>query len=318
MVAMTSTEMDLPATLTPAERKVLKQFESEITAGFADMDRAGALIGKALWDIQEESLWRAGYETFADYALGRWGLSRSKAYRLVQIAKEVAAHPGAPIPKQWQLEPGKVARKEVGSSPTRGTVPAAPEPSQVPVIDAEWSDEDEPSLPPAWAAAAQLPPDPPVVVAEAKAAIEDDESSIGHVTEHWAPTPLLDRAGVTEQRVGRTWPSDHHFPTDPAAVATMIPPGFAPVDRTAGAIEALMDLFESIDLEKVGAAMTAEQIETFGMAFEMARDAHAIATKPREKLSKGQRAKASVRAITAPSSAPLDRTTVEPRFKVAK
>jgi hypothetical protein len=86
-------------TLTPAESSRLRELETIIENGINEFVRTG----RALAEIRDTHLYRYGYDTFEDYADHRWGLSRSRAYQLMDYA-EVSTmvdidpqHPDAPF-----------------------------------------------------------------------------------------------------------------------------------------------------------------------------------------------------------------------------
>lgn len=44
-------------------------------------------VGTALAAIRDERLYRDGFETFEAYCKGRWGMSRPRAYQLIEAAE---------------------------------------------------------------------------------------------------------------------------------------------------------------------------------------------------------------------------------------
>lgn len=83
--------------LTVQEGEALAELEQVIERGlttFVD-------VGNALLTIRDERLYRADYATFEDYCEERWGLTRRRAYQLMDAAGAVSTmvHTGLPAPE---------------------------------------------------------------------------------------------------------------------------------------------------------------------------------------------------------------------------
>jgi hypothetical protein len=344
---MTSTDI-LPENLNAAEKRMLRRYETEAETALKSIDSSAADLGRALRDIQEEKLYRAT-GTFKEYVQTRFGVSKSTAYRCIQLWEWKSANPTLPIPKLWELEPAKVAAKTVPKRPTDGTAADGQPPT---VTDADWSEEvpvpvaigpapapDVESEAPDTASA-----DSPGATLRGQSEVRPELTAPGGEAEDYpvavvySPIPADANPPGFPVAVETTadgdeseqWTPVREFPTDESGQlvslgGTPIPePVFeVPTDeeRTQAAVVALFRLLESADLDALGASMTDDQVDTVMVAAETIRDAHAIATKPREKLSKGQRAKASAKAtapVVAKSDGGLGRREVEPMFKTAK
>jgi hypothetical protein len=85
LTTTTTTSTTTPKPMTKAERDELAVHEREIEKGLPQFIG----VGNALGEIMVKELWREGYSSFADYALKRWGLGKSHAYRLIDAAKVV-------------------------------------------------------------------------------------------------------------------------------------------------------------------------------------------------------------------------------------
>jgi hypothetical protein len=350
---MTTPEV-IEGPLNPAEKKVLRQFEAEITSALHDASRAGAVIGKALWDISDEQLYRGTHTTFAEYVEDRWDMSKSRAYRLIEIAKAHAAHPELPIPSQYAIE--RARPKVEPKRPNVGTLAPAqhtsdqpvPDP-EPPIIDAEGWEVPEPKalLAPAVESDAYQTHDPgpgdatsapsngpgavpspgpvPILVHD------EDGEYVASGKEAASEKPAWKcgtcGGGITTHQPGCQWEASFLQLQDGASIPSAGSHAQVVLDRLAEAplcgrlttnprtVEALIDLLSSADLEALGAAMTEDQVDTVMRAAEDIRDAWAIANKPRERLSKAQRVKAGQPAVTARSAAPLGRREVTPMFK---
>jgi hypothetical protein len=68
-------------TLTEDEAKRLAELESKIEWSSADR-------GRALREIRDSYLYRQTHSTFELYLKGRWGMSRSRGYQLIDFARE--------------------------------------------------------------------------------------------------------------------------------------------------------------------------------------------------------------------------------------
>ncbi|EUA09393.1 parB-like nuclease domain protein [Mycobacterium kansasii 732] len=74
----------MPA-MNPAEARALTQHETVIERGI----KTFIAVGTALAAIRDQRLYRERYATFENYCHMRWGLSRSRAYRLIDAANVV-------------------------------------------------------------------------------------------------------------------------------------------------------------------------------------------------------------------------------------
>lgn len=130
--------------LTKADAEFRAMAEKAVLSEIAHLNQAGATIGRWLRDLQDERLYRSTHVSFADYCLETFGISKSTAYRMIAVAKDVAANPEMPAPSQYALEKRTKAQSDV---PIAGQIPApivprrskpAPktDPSPAPVIDA--------------------------------------------------------------------------------------------------------------------------------------------------------------------------------------
>lgn len=142
--------------LNRAEKTMLKQYEAEADSAIKDGNQAAARLGQALWDIQTEQLYRGA---FIETVTARFGISKSAAYRCIEIAKAVLAHPELPVPSQYAIEQARPPKRpKVGTS-------AAPLPAETledddaepSIIDVEGEDID-PSTEPATAIVSTVPP----------------------------------------------------------------------------------------------------------------------------------------------------------------
>jgi hypothetical protein len=309
---MTRTVETITGPLTGPEKKMLKQYEAEADSALTSINGSAVDLGRALADIQQEQLYRAT-GTFPEYVLARFGVSKSTAYRCIQVHNWMQDHPGLPAPALWELEPGKVAAKKAAAK--AGVVPPVGQ-SEPTVIDAEWSDEvasegaDPADSPEATSTSqpeshvgltasggeadddtssgsagsgpvAQLPQRTPGVVDG-----DDNSDEIGHVVEQWgAPTSSLRELSAQAAQTGVKESDDLLTDDEFKAAAT---------------IDSLILLLQSADMEALGRAMTADQIDTFGLAYQSARDAWTMAHKPVREMSRAQRARA--KAATSPKS----------------
>jgi hypothetical protein len=143
MSPMTTIE-PLPEKLSPDEKRQRRRYISEARGAIERGDKAYAELGAALWALQDEALYRDGGLTFPEFVLAEFGISKSNAYRCIEIAKAVQAHPELPIPSRYAIEQ---ARPKASDRPKVGTVGGRQSPSDLPVpevVDAEWSEEVEP------------------------------------------------------------------------------------------------------------------------------------------------------------------------------
>jgi hypothetical protein len=82
--------------LTTQQRSRLYAAEEKIEKNLRkaqDGARAFLELGPALEKIRSQKLYREKYKTFPAYCEGRWGISKSHAYRLIEAAKFVAKWP---------------------------------------------------------------------------------------------------------------------------------------------------------------------------------------------------------------------------------
>ena len=68
--------------LNGGERQRLQELERVIDAGA----RAFVQMGQALGEVRDARLYREGHDTFEAYCRAKWGLSRSRAYELMDAA----------------------------------------------------------------------------------------------------------------------------------------------------------------------------------------------------------------------------------------
>lgn len=68
--------------LTEIEARQLQQCEETISAGLQTFVE----VGTALLEIRDRRLYRGAYRTFEDYCDHRWGISRPRAYQLIDAA----------------------------------------------------------------------------------------------------------------------------------------------------------------------------------------------------------------------------------------
>lgn len=82
-------------TLTVAPVRTLETLEGILERGLQTFYE----VGDALQEVRDRRLYRdAGYGTFEDYCSDRWGISRSRAYRLMDAAEVVGLLPIGDIP----------------------------------------------------------------------------------------------------------------------------------------------------------------------------------------------------------------------------
>lgn len=77
------------APLDTTEAEHLADCETIIAAGLASFVE----VGEALADVRDRRLYRQTHGTFEDYCVERWGLSRNRAYRLIEGAEVAAVLP---------------------------------------------------------------------------------------------------------------------------------------------------------------------------------------------------------------------------------
>mgnify|MGYP001589054128 CR=1 FL=1 len=73
--------------LTIIETSTLTQHEAVIARGLQTFVE----VGGALMAIRDARLYRAEYTTFEDYCRGRWGMSRPRAYQLIEAAETMSS-----------------------------------------------------------------------------------------------------------------------------------------------------------------------------------------------------------------------------------
>lgn len=91
----------MPETLMPAERDRLARFERIIQRGIAAFKE----VGSALAAIRDQELHRGTHATFEAYCEEKWGLTRSRAYQLMESAEAVSTIVDTGLP-----EPGNEAQ----------------------------------------------------------------------------------------------------------------------------------------------------------------------------------------------------------------
>lgn len=69
-----------------AEKQRLEVLESVIDAGMQTFVH----VGNALLEIRDGRLYRQTHSTFEDYCRERWGMSRPRAYQLIEAAETVS------------------------------------------------------------------------------------------------------------------------------------------------------------------------------------------------------------------------------------
>lgn len=86
--------------LTVSESAALAEHEAKIQQGLKTFVDVGAALGA----IRDQRLYRAEFGNFEDYAERRWGLTRRRAYQIMDAASSVQnfAHEGLPAPNESQ------------------------------------------------------------------------------------------------------------------------------------------------------------------------------------------------------------------------
>ena len=84
--------------LSPEERARLTELEEQVMVGAS----AAVLAGRALTEIRDTRLYREGYGSFQDYAQDRFGMSRQRAYQLIDYAATAGEfeHRGLRLPPE--------------------------------------------------------------------------------------------------------------------------------------------------------------------------------------------------------------------------
>jgi hypothetical protein len=144
----------LPEKLSPAAKRQRRRYIAEAKTAIEKGDKAYAELGQALWALQDEGLYGEDGLTFPEFVLAEFGISKSNAYRCIEIAKYVTAHPLEPIPSQYAIEAARPKRPKVGTGGDRHPASDQPVPA---VIDAEGWEEPEPKALPAPAAVVSEP-----------------------------------------------------------------------------------------------------------------------------------------------------------------
>ncbi len=130
--------------LTKAEQQKLEELEQIVSDNLV----AFYEVGKALYQIRDEKLYRQLHKTFEDYCKDKWGMARNYANKLVAAcevvdnlgtfvpkpANEAQARPLTPLPPEQQQEAwreavetapkGKVTAKHVAEVVEKRTSPA--------------------------------------------------------------------------------------------------------------------------------------------------------------------------------------------------
>jgi hypothetical protein len=237
----------LPEKLSPDEKRQRRRYISEARGAIERGDKAYAELGAALWALQDEDLYRDGGLTFPEFVHAEFGISKSNAYRCIEIAKAVQAHPELPIPSQYAIEQ---ARPKASNRPKVGTVgerhPASdlPVPDPVPsVIDAEGWEEPEPKALPA----------PSAVTRAVDSFLDEALGPVVSERDTDAPdSPGATLTGQPEPQAGLTAPGGNgaYLPTKvydlrsaedvDAVAARYSPPNVKPLSP----VEAFVDAFE--------------------------------------------------------------------------
>jgi hypothetical protein len=68
--------------LTPVEAGTLQAYEKAIERGLQSFVE----VGRALMQIRDSKLYRATHATFEDYCEGRWQMSKSRAYQVMEAS----------------------------------------------------------------------------------------------------------------------------------------------------------------------------------------------------------------------------------------
>jgi hypothetical protein len=143
--------MGVTELLTAQEGEALAELEQVIERGlttFVD-------VGNALLTIRDERLYRADYATFEDYCRERWGLSRPRAYQLIDAANTVStivdtglpapANEGqarelARVPEEQRAEIWQQTLDATGGRPTAAAIRQTYQPDPQAVIEATEPD----------------------------------------------------------------------------------------------------------------------------------------------------------------------------------
>jgi hypothetical protein len=72
--------------LTTTETARLSDLETKVSTGLASFIE----VGEALSEIRDARLYRASHGTFEDYCREKWGISRPRAYQMIQAAQSVS------------------------------------------------------------------------------------------------------------------------------------------------------------------------------------------------------------------------------------
>lgn len=132
-------EMDA---ITIPEGQRLDQLEKQISAGIQTFNE----VGSALMEIRDARLYRSEFKTFENYCREKWGMSRSRAHRLIEASSvvemlpigntpttESQVRPLTTLPPNKQTEAwGKAVETAGGGQPTAKQVEAAVDEIQLP------------------------------------------------------------------------------------------------------------------------------------------------------------------------------------------
>lgn len=96
-------------TLAPSESKRLQELEIVIETG----KQTFVAVGNALAEIRDGRLYKATHKTFEDYCQTKWGLSRPRAYQMIEAAETVAVLP----PKMSTIVDTESKARELAKAP---------------------------------------------------------------------------------------------------------------------------------------------------------------------------------------------------------
>jgi hypothetical protein len=102
--SVTATTAEKSSALSAQERDRLERCEAVVERGRDTF----VAVGRALAEIHEARLYRATHRNFATYLRERWGLSRPRAYELIQssrIAEAIEANGDPPAPSEAAVRP---------------------------------------------------------------------------------------------------------------------------------------------------------------------------------------------------------------------
>lgn len=138
--------------LLPVETARLAELETVIERGLATF----VDVGNALLAIRDARLYRQSHDTFEDYCRGRWGMSRPRAYQLIQAA-EIGSNLSTIVdtpPRESQLRPlaklepdlQREAWQRVIDTAPNGRVTAAHVQAVVDDMTADDDEEEDPEF----------------------------------------------------------------------------------------------------------------------------------------------------------------------------